>query len=153
LALTWVQHHIHAFGGDPAQVTLFGESSGGAIVTTLLTSPHARGLFHRAIAQSPPATSVYGSDRAFQISKRLLRRLGLSAGDATELRHVPTEEILRRATELYERVPEEMPGTLAFAPVIDGDIVPEAPIDVLHEGRGLEIPLIIGTNRNEASVF
>lgn len=153
LALRWVQEHIVAFGGDPSRVTIFGESSGGAIVTTLLASPHAEGLFQRAIAQSAPATSVYGSKRAFHIAQRLLRRLGISAGDAIELDQVPTDEILAQATDIYERVPEEVPGTLAFAPVVDGDIVPESPIDVLHSGRGLDVPLIIGTNRNEASVF
>src|SRR5690606_25759014 len=131
-------------GGDPQRVTLFGESAGGAIVTTLLACPSAEGLFWRAIAQSSPASSVYGRERAFQVSKRLLARLGISARDAIELRSVPVQEILTVATDIYNAIPTEVPGTLAFAPVIDGELIPEAPIHVLHEGRGLQVPLIIG---------
>ena len=153
LSLEWVRDNIAGFGGDPNRVTLFGESAGGAIVTTLLACPSAEGLFHRAIAQSAPASSVYGQERAFHISKRVLARLGISARDAVELRSVPLAEVLRVSTEIYDAIPEEVPGTLAFAPVVDGNLIPEVPIEVLHEGRGLPIPLIIGTNRDEASPF
>lgn len=153
LALEWVKRNIAAFGGDPDRVTLFGESAGGAMVTSLLAVPSAAGLFHRAIAQSAPASSVYGPDRAFQISRRLLATLGISARDADELRSVPTDELLRVATEIHDAIPAEVPGTLAFAPVIDGDLIVEAPAEALHAGRGLPVPLIIGTNHDEASPF
>ena len=153
LSLEWVRTNIAGFGGDPSRVTLFGESAGGAIVTTLLACPSAEGLFYRAIAQSAPASSVYAQERAFQISKRVLASLGISARDAVELRSVPLAEVLRVSTQIYDAIPSEMPGTLAFAPVVDGDLIPEVPIDVLHEGRGLPVPLLIGTNRDEASPF
>lgn len=153
LALRWVQRNIATFGGDPSRVTLFGESAGGGLVTTLLATPSAEGLFHRAIAQSSPASSVYGEDRAFGVARRVLTEVGISAGDAGELRDVPLKEVMQAVLKVFGDVPAEAPGTIAFAPVVDGELVPESPVQVLREGRGLPVPLIIGTNKDEASMF
>ena len=153
LALRWVRRNVAAFGGDPERVTVFGESAGGGLVTTLLATPAAAGLFHRAIAQSSPASSVYGPERARGVAERFLAEAGIADGDAAGLRGLPVEEIVRAGTAVYAGVPDEAPGTLAFAPVIDGELVPESPVTVLSEGRGLPVPLIIGTNRDEASLF
>ncbi len=149
-ALQWVRDNIAAFGGDPAQVTLFGESAGAAIITTLLTAPAAAGLFSRAIAQSSPATSVYDSARALTVAELVLDRLGVSAADA---RSVPVQDLVDASAYVFDHVPNNTPGTLAFAPTVDGDLVPDYPVKLAREGRSHPVPLIIGTNRDEAALF
>lgn len=156
LALDWVQRNIAAFGGDPHQVTLFGESAGGGLVTTLLATPSASGLFHRAIAQSSPASSVYGRERARGVASRYVELLGIdaTAPDAAEaLRKIDARVLSETGQRLYAEIPTDDPGTLAFAPLVDGELVPDAPVSVLSEGRALPVPLMIGTNKDEASLF
>ncbi|NQX36477.1 carboxylesterase/lipase family protein [Herbiconiux sp. VKM Ac-2851] len=155
-ALAWVQRNVAAFGGDPGNVTLFGESAGAGCVTTLLTSPAAEGLFHRAIAESSPATSVYDRERAARVSHRFLGLLGLdpdASTTAAELRTIDADRLARATFDLVAAVAAEQPGTLAVAPVVDGELVPEHPVDAYRAGRQLPVPLIIGTNHDEASLF
>jgi len=152
-ALEWVRENIAAFGGDPTNVTLFGESSGGASVTALMTAPAAAGLFHRAIAQSPPATAVYGQARAAEVARRLRERLALAPEDVGRLHRLPVDTVVRAATQVVGEVFDAAPGTLAAAPVVDGDVLPAHPIDVFTAGQQHPVPLIVGTTRSEANLF
>ncbi|RDV46126.1 carboxylesterase/lipase family protein [Leifsonia sp. ku-ls] len=152
LALRWVRDNIRAFGGDPDAVTVFGQSAGAGLVIALLASPAANGLFRRAIAQSPPAGSMYGPERSATVAQRFVEELrALTGGD--DPRRAPVESIVAAGAAVYTEIPREHPGRLAFAPAVGDDLLPEAPLRVLSDGRGLPVPLVIGTNRDEATLF
>ncbi|GAC47928.1 putative carboxylesterase [Gordonia aichiensis NBRC 108223] len=153
VALRWVADTIDAFGGDPANVTVAGESAGGGIVTTLLATPAARGLFHRAIAQSSPVTSVYNRARAAFVAERLPAAIGGTRGDIESFAGSSTQKVVAATMKAFAGIPDSRPGTIAFAPVVDGDLVPRHPIDVFRYGESLQVPLLIGTNRDEAALF
>jgi len=153
-ALTWVQRNIASFGGDPNAVTVFGESSGANAVTTLMATPAARGLFARAIAQSPPAASAYGKDRAQRWAREFLEIADAPETDpASWLRSASVKELVDAGEELARRGADEEPGTRAFAPVVGDDILPEHPLDVFAAGRAHPVPLLVGSNLHEGRIF
>jgi para-nitrobenzyl esterase len=153
-ALRWVHDEIAAFGGDPDRVTIVGESSGGNSVTTLLATPSARGLFHGAIAQSPHPQTGHSAAKKAEHARMLVERLGLdSAHPARELLRVPADQLWRVANAVDADVVAATPLVAVFSPTIDGDILPEHPMQALRAGRGAQVPLVIGTNRDESSLF
>lgn len=155
-ALEWVRDNIAAFGGDPKNVTLFGQSAGGGAVTTLMTMPRAKGLFARAIAQSSPVTSMYKANRTHNIALRFFELAGLNPeqpADLAKLRSMSTADLLAASQALYDDIPLSSPGTLAYAPIVDEDLVPDYPIEVFRRGEQHRIPLMIGNARDEATLF
>jgi para-nitrobenzyl esterase len=144
LALKWVHDNIVLFGGDPNNITIFGESAGAYSVITLAAMPAAKGLFHRIIAQSTPTFDPKVDKRP---TKTLMRSLGLKSGDIDALRKVPPKKIIEAQNEITKE------GLLAFRPLIDGDTIPIHPLREFRLGNCKNIDFMIGTNLNEAKLF
>lgn len=152
-ALQWVRGNIAAFGGDPARVTIMGESAGASMVTTLLATPAAAGLFRGAIAESPPVTTVYGRERSAARAREILDLLGIETGEVARLREVPVSLIVQASSTVLARNARERPGTLAFGQVVDGAYLPRLPLDAFDGGHTHAVPLLIGTNDDESTLF
>ena len=147
LALNWVHDNIEAFGGDPDNITIFGESAGGYSVVTLPVIPQAKGLIRRVIAQSAPSIDPEVSERS---TKGVLRKLKIKKGDIESLRKISPERIIEAQNEY---IGSDLTKLMAFRPLIDGDTIPKHPLKAFRDGELKNIDFMIGTNLDEAKLF
>ena len=157
-SLKWVRDNIAAFGGDPSNVTIFGQSGGGGKVTTLLATPCAKGLFHKAIVQSGSMLRTMESKYSRKIGIATVRNLGLDASSIDKISEVPYGELLAAGEKAIAQVKAEADrdGVASFifgwAPTVDGAVLPSQPFDPQAPAISAEIPMIIGTTRHEFSM-
>ncbi len=141
-SLEWVRDNIAAFGGDPANVTIFGQSGGGGKVSTLLAMPAAKGLFHRAIAMSGSNVKGISRDRATEGAKAFLSQLGLKPNQVGELQKLPESRLLEAMRAVQG---------LQLGPVVDGKTLPSAPFDPVAPSLTANVPLMIGSTETEVT--
>lgn len=154
-ALEWVRDNIRYFGGDHNNVTIFGQSSGGRAVTSLLAMPSAKGLFHKAIPQSGTAHPyAYDDTPSKKASEDLFEVLGIKTGDIDSLREVDWTEINKAQHEIFGKLnPKEHRILFPFRPIIDDATIPVLPLDAIRNGFAKDIPLLIGNTVDERKVY
>jgi para-nitrobenzyl esterase len=150
-ALRFVTESIADFGGDPKRVTVFGESAGAGSIVCLLAMPMARGLFQRAIVQSAAPEGQLSEAEAASRGRIFAEQLGQEAPDVAALRMLPHDEILGAQSACVEPGPRRI--GMFFAPVIDGEVLPEAPLQAISRGAARDVALIIGTTADEMQLF
>ena len=161
-SLEWIQNNIASFGGDPKNVTIFGESGGGAKVLALMTSPHAKGLFHKGIVQSGATDSMGVNFTTLAASRRVgeltLKNLGITKNNLAAIQSVPYDKLVQESMKAQVEAAGEfgLKGALSgktgmdWEPVVDGDFLPTNPVTPDSFAiAGKDIPLLIGSNLNE----
>jgi para-nitrobenzyl esterase len=142
-SLEWVRDNIAEFGGNPGNVTIFGQSGGGSKVAHCLVMPRARGLVHRAIIQSGGGLTTGAMDQALEQADRIARALGCTPKDIGKLRAIPAPELLAAAMKLSR----------GYGPCADGTIVPRAPFTPLAPEQSRDVPIIIGYTKDERTLY
>jgi para-nitrobenzyl esterase len=148
-ALRWIHTNIAEFGGDPANVTIFGQSGGGAKVSTLMAMPQTRGLFHRAIVQSGSHLDGLTPDEANASALTFLKAVDVPANDLSRLQKLPFEQLLAG----LRKVMREPGGRPNFSPVVDGKFLPRAPWIPDGPANSASVPMLIGTTKTETTAL
>jgi para-nitrobenzyl esterase len=148
-ALEWVRDNIGAFGGDPGNVTIFGQSGGGAKVSTLMAMPAARGLFHRAIVQSGSSIKGLSREAANKSTAAFLAKVGIAPNNVDQLQSLSMEQLLAaQSGGGFMGNP-----ALRFAPVVDGVTLPTDPFDPAAPAVSAHVPLLVGSTQDEVGFF
>jgi para-nitrobenzyl esterase len=142
-SLEWVRDNIAAFGGDPSRVMIFGQSGGGSKVSTLLATPAAKGLFHRAVVQSGSTLRLIADADAEKSADLLLKKLGLSRARIADIQQLPWEQLLTAQVESTGA---------AFTPVVDGKYLTHHPFDPSAPAESRDVPVIIATTLEDAAL-
>ena len=150
-ALGWIAAHAAQFGGDPGNITLFGQSGGGAKIATLMAMPEARGLFHRAWTMSGQQVTAAGPRAAARRCALLMQAAGLAADDLTGLLALAPEKLVAAAQVADPSPVEDM--RLYLGPVLDGQALPTHPFWPEAPARSAAIPMVIGNTRDETRAF
>jgi para-nitrobenzyl esterase len=154
LALQWIRDNIAGFGGDPGNVTIFGESAGACITSTLLAVPAAEGLFAQAISESPASGLVRSQEIAAEFAKRFAGLLGVGPQDgAHAVMQASAARLVDTQHRLIDQGMENRLGAFPIGPVVGDDVLPDDPVEAMRSGRAHKVPLIVGTNAEEGRLF
>jgi para-nitrobenzyl esterase len=157
-ALEWVRDNIANFGGDPGNVTIFGQSGGGGKVNTLMAMPAARGLFHRAAVQSGSLLNASTPDDSGKLGAAVMQQLGLSTSQSDQIYDVPVERLIQAGIAAVKSLAPPFQPVGAFRlprigwqPTVDGTNLPTQPFDPVAPAISAQVPLLVGTVLNEFS--
>lgn len=154
MALRWVRDNIAGFGGDPDNVTLFGESAGAHAVATMLAVPAADGLFAQVISESPASGMVRSSEMAADFATRFAALLGMRKQDAAHaLMQASPAELVAAQDRLIDEGVRDILGAFPLGPACGDEVLPLDPIDAMRKGKAHRVPLIVGTNADEGRLF
>jgi para-nitrobenzyl esterase len=154
-SLQWVRDNIERFGGDPGNVTIFGQSGGGGKVSTLLAMPAARDLFHRAIVMSGSAIRLNDRQRAAKLADAVLGEVGLARTQLGELQTMPFPRLIAAIRPAMKKVgpAPSLFDRYDFGPVVDGAVLPGHPFDPVATAVSADIPVLVGGVKDEMAIF
>ena len=155
-ALEWVRDHAARFGGDPDNVTIFGQSGGGGKVCALLAMPRAKGLFHKAIVQSGASVRFAEPERTQRLAASVLQQLGLRTDQLAALQALPLERLQAAVDPAQRTLPRPRLPLLDrynFGPVVDGHVLPAHPFDPEAPTPSDDVPVMVGGTKDESAIF